>query len=554
MRAWLSAVALASLLVAACDAVPTTTTTGEPSASDSTIAQRFAPLVWLADDEEFLPMDATHFVEQSVLRFDHHGGCIDRDPVADPVDPRRLGQGGYHHQDIAPAMNPRAPCARHVDPNHATNEAPGASGFYLDPPTATRKGEGTAAPVYWERHVQQGRAAYVYWFFYGYDDLTFGNRHDADWERVAVQLDDDRPVAVTFDRHGFDPCMVPWNELERHDGHPVVYSARGSHGSYAAPGSYRVHTAIDRTSPGRQWPTAATARPVTQEPWWGYRGWWGSHKVNVPGFVGIVGPYPGRVLKGVFTDKRCEPAAESAPAELPAAFEGEWETRQPVTQTPAVPGYHMRVTLSRARSTVQYRSSWTDPDVRLECAGTLTPTAATASSVELREKIDSDRHDNCVPEGTVTLVLAGNSLKMSYASDTGSTVTGSGTLYRSTGDHPSTVPRTTEAAIGRYERFLHAVGQEDLTTVCEIAGPSAKRAEDQGFGPCESTFRVTFAMFSAEQKAALRMATVDPNLVTSRSSGAVEIPAEAVQASVRFTREQIGVVILEYRNGNWCII
>src|SRR6478609_5244260 len=47
-----------------------------------------------------------------------------------------------------------------------------------------------------------------------------------------------------------------------------------------------------------------------------------------------------------------------------------------------------------------------------------------------------------------------------------------------TGDRPA--PRTTQGAIQRYEQYLHAVGHEDLDTVCDVAGPAAKKAQDEG--------------------------------------------------------------------------
>ncbi|MGW4482358.1 hypothetical protein ACWEOE_00830 [Amycolatopsis sp. NPDC004368] len=109
-------------------------------------------------------------------------------------------------------------------------------------------------------------------------------------------------------------------------------------------------------------------------------------------------------------------------------------------------------------------------------------------------------------------------------------------------------------AIARYEAFLHAVGKEDLATACEIAGPAAKKAEDEGWGPCEQTFPITFQMISAQQKAALRGATVDSGRVTETSSTKVEIPATAIRASVKFTDSDIGDATMEYRGGKWFVI
>jgi hypothetical protein len=114
-------------------------------------------------------------------------------------------------------------------------------------------------------------------------------------------------------------------------------------------------------------------------------------------------------------------------------------------------------------------------------------------------------------------------------------------------------PRTTAGAIQRYEVFLHAVGREDIRTVCEVAGPAAKQAEDEGLGPCTSSFLLTFKMISPTQKKALRTATVDPKRVLVRSRDKVDIPAAAVKASVTFTEDELGVSTLEYLKNDWFI-
>ncbi|WP_406502029.1 hypothetical protein OHA04_38630 [Streptomyces sp. NBC_01590] len=115
------------------------------------------------------------------------------------------------------------------------------------------------------------------------------------------------------------------------------------------------------------------------------------------------------------------------------------------------------------------------------------------------------------------------------------------------------MPRTKEGAIQRYEQFLHAVGREDLDTVCEVAGPAAKKAQDEGLGPCTSTFVVTFQMISPAQKKALQTATVDPQRVAVRTPAKVEVPTEAVRASASFSEDELGSGTLEYLKDNWYI-
>ncbi|GAA0899566.1 hypothetical protein GCM10009574_084540 [Streptomyces asiaticus] len=96
-------------------------------------------------------------------------------------------------------------------------------------------------------------------------------------------------------------------------------------------------------------------------------------------------------------------------------------------------------------------------------------------------------------------------------------------------------------------------GREDIDTVCEIAGPAAKQAEDQGFGPCTSTFVITFQMIPPTQKKALQTATVDPERVVVRTPDKVDMPAESVRSSATFSESDLGTSTLEYIKGKWYI-
>ncbi|MFD9407082.1 hypothetical protein ACFWBN_08670 [Streptomyces sp. NPDC059989] len=120
-----------------------------------------------------------------------------------------------------------------------------------------------------------------------------------------------------------------------------------------------------------------------------------------------------------------------------------------------------------------------------------------------------------------------------------------------TGSQPA--PRTKERAIQRYEQYLHALGHEDIGTVCEVAGPGAKKAEDQGFGPCTSTYVIVFQMISPAQKKALQTATVDPQRIAVRTPDKIEMPLEAVRASATFSESDLGSYTLEYLGNDYYI-
>lgn len=124
----------------------------------------------------------------------------------------------------------------------------------------------------------------------------------------------------------------------------------------------------------------------------------------------------------------------------------------------------------------------------------------------------------------------------------------------------STAPATSSAAestggdaVERYEAFMHAAGRQDLATVCEIAGPAAKQAEDQGMGPCEKTMPMAFQLISPAQKKALQTATVDRSKI-KEGAKRVEIPARAVKASVKFTDSDLGDAVMENRGGKWYVV
>jgi hypothetical protein len=117
------------------------------------------------------------------------------------------------------------------------------------------------------------------------------------------------------------------------------------------------------------------------------------------------------------------------------------------------------------------------------------------------------------------------------------------------GTEPAGPGPTTEGAIARYERYLHAVGAADVPTVCEIVGDALEK-QNPGLGSCETIAGTGFTLLSAAQKQAFRGATVDPKKVTAQG-GTVTIPAGAVRAAAPLTADDIGDTTMSYRDGQW---
>ncbi|MBL9103557.1 MAG: Vps62-related protein [Myxococcales bacterium] len=233
------------------DTTTTTTTTGEPTdttdASSSTgeppvdvrrdTLVTYAPRVWLHPGEQYFP-SSVEFAFASMTRF----------PDGD-------GQHWIRSTEELASASDTLP-------------------FFA--------GDLAGAPVYafWAEKAPD-IVDLVYFFWYPYNrgkevvDTIWGN-HVGDWEHITVRLlrgpdDSLAPAQVYLSAHSFGGVYA-WNDLERFaDTHPVVYSAKGSHGVWSGPGDH-VYMSIgeevfdvcvtlvcvdltDEAAPGTAWDT-----------------------------------------------------------------------------------------------------------------------------------------------------------------------------------------------------------------------------------------------------------------------------------------------------------
>lgn len=274
--------------------------TGLPSPEEQlTLALRYAPRVWIHPSEQYGPLDPAAFVGASLLGWRLRRGAA-RVESRRRVSADRLGSrcdaapgGCYSHQGYL---------ARELTRPFTPKRARPASlnirrGFFLDVADSGRHGQAGRnpdSPVFFELRRTPKELLITYWFFYGYsrphvapglpggDVLRNHLSHEGDWENVDVALSPDgsTPVALYLYGHG-RPTRVPWAQVEAGpDRHPLAYSARDSHASYAAPGSVEVCNPLgcarDVSARGFRWDTWRSLRPVKAEPWYGFGGAWGA--------------------------------------------------------------------------------------------------------------------------------------------------------------------------------------------------------------------------------------------------------------------------------------
>lgn len=131
-------------------------------------------------------------------------------------------------------------------------------------------------PVYAFRHpVDKDTVDLLYFFYYPYNrgkevvDTIFGN-HVGDWEHVTVRLTLQRDsqgretlapsmnaVSFCLAYHDKDKSYV-WGDVPKVQGteHPIIYSAKDSHGSWLDPGDHEYKKFLtDLTDAGTNWDT-----------------------------------------------------------------------------------------------------------------------------------------------------------------------------------------------------------------------------------------------------------------------------------------------------------
>lgn len=131
--------------------------------------------------------------------------------------------------------------------------------------TYNRMLEEKRAFQYYGRVVEQGGWIILqYWYFYPFNNWRTGffgaNDHEGDWEMVNIYCyrepsGDVKPAWVAYACHNFsgDDLRRHWDdpELEKVEGHPVVYVGGGSHASYFQGGEYLTQLSLSFLKPFR---------------------------------------------------------------------------------------------------------------------------------------------------------------------------------------------------------------------------------------------------------------------------------------------------------------
>ncbi|MCC6315720.1 MAG: hypothetical protein IT337_17115 [Thermomicrobiales bacterium] len=199
----------------------------EQSAAEQ-LAQRYAPISFLKEQEEACDSNGEPFLPAPVDVTFGGGGVVLRDRVdapGEPVSNPALYEAGANQFVDLPG-HPREPGCVYER-------------------TFKERMDGARPVVYAHIATEADKrgVALQYWFFYWYND--FNNVHEGDWEMIQLLFDADtteealqqEPIAAAYAQHEGGE-VADWTDpkLEKIDNRPVTYPSRGSHASYYGSG------------------------------------------------------------------------------------------------------------------------------------------------------------------------------------------------------------------------------------------------------------------------------------------------------------------------------
>ncbi|KAF7542384.1 hypothetical protein G7Z17_g11619 [Cylindrodendrum hubeiense] len=236
----------------------------EPDLSVPDYVARHAPLVWLHSDDPYKPSDLLTHIR-------HTTPMLDGKPIAD------LPELDLDNLEILNHYGPHIPLTSNDDPTTYP------SWFYGEAPDAAgRIHNATPSCVILVERSEVDLDAF-YFYFYSYNEgpnitqvlepfnqlvggdkvatgMNFGD-HIGDWEHNMVRFRDGKPVGIYYSQH-VDGMAYDWDDetVNKTDGRPIVYSARGSHANYPLPGDQLHNIAmIDYCDEGQRWDPVLSA-------------------------------------------------------------------------------------------------------------------------------------------------------------------------------------------------------------------------------------------------------------------------------------------------------
>ena len=228
-------------------------------------AQSVAPRVWMHSSEEYFPSSVAFF------------------------------QANTHDTGSRLTTNESLGCASCTNPAFLDGERPSSSFTPESYVIVVPKGNGVTDLVYFHFYpYNRGKKVCIGVELFGTclgSTEVMGN-HVGDWEHFTVRLQDGQPSQVFLSQHSGGQTFN-WgdSQIATYNGHPVIYSAKGSHGLYSKTGNVTYLSIpngsdlVDESNAGTAWDTWNNLQVITWQEigsytgdleWLNYQGDWGN--------------------------------------------------------------------------------------------------------------------------------------------------------------------------------------------------------------------------------------------------------------------------------------
>ncbi|KAL7416806.1 hypothetical protein BDY24DRAFT_438628 [Mrakia frigida] len=237
------------------------------------LARKFAPIIYLSEDETFWPSSASFILPAFTVL---NSSSSPFHPQPSILSTTNLDSLPFHgsslHLGIASSAEDLVD--RYNGQPTLDRDEVDVRIFGQPPPS---KGEGEWEVIAFAVEKSKGGVIDVYyWTYYPYNlgkhvrTLGVVGNHISDWEAVMVRTVDGEAISVDYLAHtgDFGEGTVRWEDVTKEDGRPVAFSASGSHGLWSRPGSHvyasalNLFTLVDETSRGPRWDTSRRLLPL----------------------------------------------------------------------------------------------------------------------------------------------------------------------------------------------------------------------------------------------------------------------------------------------------
>ncbi|KAH8601665.1 hypothetical protein B0O99DRAFT_197248 [Bisporella sp. PMI_857] len=188
---------------------------------------KYAPLVWLDEEERYFPSDIYEQVNNTLPQVNHT-------EIENPPSPLTLDNLGILNNFGDKGLNVFLTSAVDVEthPSWLEGIVPDSNG----------RTDGAISCVIVINDHGDGVVDAFYMYFYAFNrgNTVLGQElgdHIGDWEHNMVRFENGKPQALWFSQHGYGDAYE-YTSVEKIGVRPISYSARGSHANYATAGTH----------------------------------------------------------------------------------------------------------------------------------------------------------------------------------------------------------------------------------------------------------------------------------------------------------------------------